>query len=144
MAGMTAMSVLPVDGDRPVREVCNGAVVGVETTDTLFEAAQLMSRRRVGALVVFEDGLLRGVLSEADLINAVAEQVDLARISVEDFMTPDAWTIGPQEPVSIAAARMRSHAIHHLPVVDLDGVVGMLSLGDILAATGTILPHPAG
>ncbi len=136
---MGAFSVVPLEGGGPVRDIYNQEVVGIETTDTLMEAAQRMARRRVGALVVFEDGQVKGIFSEADLVAAAAEGADLERAAVEDFMTPDAFTVTCDDTVAVAAARMRSCGVHHLPVVEAGDVVGMLSLGDILASTGALV-----
>lgn len=141
MPGMARTTAL--DTRRPVRGVYNEEVVAVETTDTLAEAARRMARRRVGALIVFEEGELKGIFSEADLVTAASEGADLRLTPVEEFMTPGAFTVSPDEQVGDAAVRMRSRAIHHLPVVEAGEVVGMLSLGDILAVTDVLVPGAA-
>ncbi len=125
-----------------VGAVCNPEVIGIQTTDSLLEAAQTMSRRHVGALMVFEDGRLAGVISEADLVSALAEDMDPRVTPVEDFMTPGAVTIALDDDTELAKTRMRGHGIHHLPVVESDQPVGMISAGDLMGATAAAWNTP--
>lgn len=112
---------------------CSSSMVTVEVTDTLFEAARKMARHHVGALAVLEEGTLVGVISEADIVMAVAEEADLNRTPIALYMTEDAITIGVTEDAGTAAQRMVEHGIGHLPVMDGDSAVGMVSRGDLLA-----------
>jgi len=116
-----------------VETLCSGVLITAEVTDTLFEAAQKMSRNHVGALAVLDEGTLVGVLSEADLVTAVAEERSLDVTAVEDYMTEDAITVVPGDDAGIAAQRMVEHGIGHLPVMDAGSAIGMLSKGDLLA-----------
>jgi CBS domain-containing protein len=112
---------------------CSTEMIAAEVTDTLVEAAQKMARNRVGALAVLDEGKLVGVISEADLVAAVAEQASLDLTSVDEYMTEGAITVDPGDDESIAARRMVEHGIGHLPVIDGDATIGMLSKGDLLA-----------
>ena len=116
-----------------VEAVCSNVLITAEVTDTLFEAAQKMARNHVGALAVLDEGTLVGVLSEADLVTAVAEERSLDVTAVEDYMTEDAITVVPGDDAGIAAQRMVEHGIGHLPVMDAGSAIGMLSKGDLLA-----------
>jgi CBS domain-containing protein len=107
--------------------------VTAEVTDTLFEVAQKMTRNRVGALPVLDEGTLVGVISEAYLVAAVAEEASLDATSVEEYMTEGAITVTPEDDGGIAARRMVEHGIGHLPVIDGNLTIGMLSKGDLLA-----------
>jgi len=116
-----------------VETVCSNSLITTEVTDTLFEAAQKMARNHVGALAVLDEGTLVGVISEADVVTAVAEERSLDVTAVEEFMTEDAITVVPGDDAGIAAQRMVEHGIGHLPVIDAGSPIGMLSKGDLLA-----------
>jgi CBS domain-containing protein len=116
-----------------VESLCSADLITAEVTDTLFEAAQKMARNHVGALAVLDEGTLVGVLSEADVVAAVAEEASLDVTAVDEYMTEDAITVVPGDDAAIAAQRMVEHGIGHLPVMDAGSAIGMLSKGDLLA-----------
>jgi CBS domain-containing protein len=116
-----------------VATLCSSGMITADVTDTLFEAALAMARNHVGALAVLDDGVLVGVISEADLVSAVAEEAPLELTSVDEFMTEGAITVTPGDDAGIAARRMVENGIGHLPVVDHDLPIGMVSKGDLLA-----------
>jgi CBS domain-containing protein len=116
-----------------VESLSSNDLITAEVTDTLVEAAQKMARNHVGALAVLDEGTLVGVLSEADLVKAVAEEASLEVTAVEEYMTEDAITVVPGDDAGIAAQRMVDHGIGHLPVMDAGSAIGMVSKGDLLA-----------
>jgi CBS domain-containing protein len=117
-----------------VEQVCNLDLVAVDVTDTLADAARKMVRHRVGALPVIDEGKLVGVLSESDIVTAIDEDASLAGTCVDVYMTEGAITVRADDDASLAARRMLEHRIHHLPVLDGDSAIGMVSIGDLLAA----------
>lgn len=112
---------------------CSSDVITTEATDTLQEAAETMSRGHVGVLAVVETGELVGMISEADLVTAIAEQATLGSTAVEDYMTEDPITVAPDEEASAAARRMVHNGIGYLLVVERGLPVGIVSRGDLLA-----------
>lgn len=116
-----------------VESLCSTEVITADITDTLFEAAERMTRNHVGALAVLDEGVLVGVISEADLVAAIAEEASPTHTAVEEYMTEDPVTVVRGEDASIAARRMVEHGIGHLPVIDGDSAIGMVSKGDLLA-----------
>jgi CBS domain-containing protein len=116
-----------------VDSLCSANLITAEVTDTLFEAAQKMARNHVGALAVLDEGTLVGVLSEADVVAAVAEEASLGVTAVDEYMTEDAITVVPSDDTGIAAQRMVEHGIGHLPVMEAGSAIGMISKGDLLA-----------
>lgn len=116
-----------------VGTLCSTEMISVDVTDTLVEAAQKMARNHVGALAVLEEGELVGIISEADLVAAISEDASLARTPVDEYMTEDAITVTTGDDAGIAARRMVEHGIGHLPVLDHDSAIGMVSKGDLLA-----------
>jgi CBS domain-containing protein len=115
-----------------VAEIMTRAAVTDSTAGTLRSAAELMWRQQTGSLVIVDGDALVGILTERDVLKAVARGVDLDSTSVRDVMTKDVVTVGPDEPVRDAARTMAQHWIRHLPVVDADGsLVGIVSQRDV-------------
>jgi CBS domain-containing protein len=125
-----------------VATFCSADVITAESTDTLLEAAQKMARNHVGALGVIDEGRLVGVISEADIVTAVAEEASLFTAAVEDYMTEEPITVGVHDDAGLAASRMVEHRIGHLLVVDAGATVGMVSKGDLLAIGAVPTPRP--
>jgi CBS domain-containing protein len=119
--------------DRPmatVGEIMARDVLGLEPATSLVDAARRMHERRVGAVVVTEGDRLVGIVTERDVLRAVATGgIDG---SVGDAMTHAPDTIGPDESAGHAAALMIHGGFRHLPVVDGEAVVGMLSIRDLV------------
>jgi CBS domain-containing protein len=113
----------------------NAAVVFTCSKDaTVQEAAKLMSMRRIGCLVVTDGAeALQGIVSERDVMNrVVAEGRDAARTRVGEVMTTDVITISPDTSIDDVEAIMRRHRVRHLPVVGDRGLLGLVSIGDVL------------
>jgi CBS domain-containing protein len=103
----------------------------VEPGARLAEVAQRMVDRDVGAALVTEGNRLAGILTERDVLRAVAAGVQDDTV-VSDWMTRDPETMGPDEPTLHAAVLMIHGGFRHLPVTDGDDVVGMLSIRDLM------------
>ena len=88
-----------------VRDVASSAVVAVGPAQSLREATQLMAKHRVGSAVVQDAEMLIGILTERDVLNAVAHADDPEAVSVEQIMTADVVTVGPDWDL-IEAARV--------------------------------------
>jgi CBS domain-containing protein len=93
--------------------------------------AQRMADRNVGAVLVLEDGRLTGIMTERDLMRAVARGLSHDTV-VGDCMTADPDTIAPDDTIDHAAVMMIHGGYRHLPVVDGDDVVGVLSIRDLV------------
>jgi CBS domain-containing protein len=97
----------------------------------LAEAARSMAQRGVGAVLVLEGERLAGILTERDLLKAVAAGfTDEARVS--DWMTRQPETVEPDETTDHAAALMIHGGFRHLPVVEGGRAVGILSIRDLM------------
>ena len=101
-------------------------------TATVREAARLMAARNIGSvLVTGRDGRLEGILTERDILcRIVAPGCDPDRTRLQEVMTKDPDTIGPDEPAIEALRRMRDGGYRHLPVVDGRRLVGIVSRRD--------------
>ncbi|HXQ87294.1 MAG TPA: CBS domain-containing protein [Gaiella sp.] len=113
-----------------VGEIMTPDVLGLEPATSLVDAARRMHERRVGAIVVQDGERLVGIVTERDILRAVA--TGAIGGSVADVMTHGPDTIGPDESAGQAAALMIHGGFRHLPVVDGNAVVGMLSIRDLV------------
>jgi len=118
-----------------IRELVGGSVVSMHPTDPVRKAAELMERTEVGSIAVDLDGALEGILTERDILTAVAAYADLDREPISKWMTALPDTFGPEMDVEDAADWMLATGYRHLPVVDeTGGLLGMVSIKDVLWA----------
>ncbi len=117
-----------------VRDVMTKDPVTLPPTATLAQAAQEMSTRDIGDVLVVDNGKIRSVLTDRDIVvRAVAQGLDPMQTPVSEAASNASVTVGPDEPVDTAVRLMREHKVRRLPVVEQDRVVGIVSLGDLAA-----------
>lgn len=115
---------------KTVGDVMTRSLVMVEQDTALVETAAVMTKRRVGAVLVVSDGRLTGILTERDVLRAVASGDVRGR--VVDWMTRGPETVDADETTQQAGVVMMHGGFRHLPVVD-DGVpVGIVSIRDLM------------
>ena len=104
-------------------------VLTVEPSDTIGEAAEKMHAANVGAVVVVEDMVrIVGIVTERDLLRAVAARTRAAEARVRQWMTSNPVTIEPETSVEDAAKIMFDNNFRHLPVVKDGRALGIVSL----------------
>src|SRR5574337_1310876 len=106
--------------------------IDVAPEDTLGEVAERMTKKNVGAVVVKDHGRMIGILTERDMLRAMAARVHTSDARVRTFMTPDPITAAPDMDLDEAAQIMLDHGSRHLPVVDGSNVLGIASLRRVL------------
>ena len=116
-----------------VGDVMTRSLLAVEPAATVGEAATLMGERRAGSALVMEGDRLLGIFTERDIVKALGHHFDAAGHAVSEWMTPDPITVPPDTPVREALERMISGGFRHLPVVDEEAVVGVVSMRDLSA-----------
>ena len=117
-------------------EVMRRDYITVAPEDTLGEVAERMSAVNVGAVVVKDYGRLIGILTERDMLKAMAARVHTSDARVREWMTEDPLTATAEMDVEDAAQVMLEHNFRHLPIVDDNGaVIGLVSLRRVVAAT---------
>ncbi|MFF9392215.1 CBS domain-containing protein [Streptomyces griseoluteus] len=115
-----------------VRDIMTSELVTVEPQASVASVARLMRDEDVGTVLVTEDGRLKCLVSDRDLVvRAFAEGVDPDRTTVIEAASADLITIGPDESIDHAVELMREHAVRRLPVVEGDEAVGVIALGDL-------------
>ena len=107
-------------------------VLGVAPEDTLGEAAQQMAEQNVGSAVVLEHGRLIGIVTERDVLKAVAGRAHPSEARVREWMTRDPITATEETTAAEAARVMLEHGFRHLPVVAGEKTVGIVSLRDVM------------
>jgi CBS domain-containing protein len=118
---------------RSILEKKGPLVVSVARDATVLDAARQMNDHRIGAVVVTSAGKVVGIFTERDvLIRVVAQQRDPAATQVADVMTCPVACCTPETTRSECRHVMRHRRIRHLPVVEADRLVGIVSIGDIL------------
>jgi CBS domain-containing protein len=100
---------------------------------SVFEALQLLAQHEVGALVVMEGGKMVGVVSERDYTRKIALQGKSSKDTrVAEIMTTNVFTVTPSTRTRECMALMSQRRIRHLPVVEGDTVLGMISIRDLM------------
>ena len=107
----------------------------VSPQQSVFEAIQIMADQKIGALLVFDNQQLSGIITERDYARKVITQGKSSKTTpVSDIMTPDVKHVTPQDSIDYCLNMMTDHYIRHLPVKHNDEIVGIVSIGDLVKA----------
>ena len=128
----------PVDTMDSVLRFKGRQVWSIAPTATVYEAIAQMSERSVGALLVLSERRLAGIISERDYARKVIlKDRSSKETEVREIMTDRVITASPGDTVEECMRLMTEHRIRHLPVLDGDKVVGIVSIGDLVNWTIT-------
>jgi CBS domain-containing protein len=124
---MTVNQILDVKGKE---------VHSIPSTITVYEALRIMGEKNVGALLIIEDNVLKGILSERDYARKIAlKNKSSKETSVHEIMDRDVITVKPTDNLDHCMDLITTKRIRHLPVLsDDDQVVGIVSIGDVVMA----------
>ncbi|HUJ49466.1 MAG TPA: CBS domain-containing protein [Bryobacteraceae bacterium] len=123
----------PVDAIESILRVKGRGAWCIAPTATVYEAIQEMSDKGVGALLVMSKGRLEGIISERDYARKVIlKDRSSKQTAVGDIMTTELVTVAPKDTVEECMRLMTEHRIRHLPVLDGEEVVGIISIGDLV------------
>ena len=111
-----------------------GDIISIEPTADLAAAARLLSTHRIGVVLIRgAGGRLAGILSERDIVRAVAEQgADALAISVGQAMTRKVTTCGENDSIADIMERMTAGKFRHMPVLRDGELIGLVSIGDVV------------
>ncbi|MFZ0612278.1 MAG: CBS domain-containing protein [Desulfobacterales bacterium] len=100
---------------------------------TVYDALQLMAEKNIGALIVFDGDRLIGLISERDYARKIVLKNKFSReTAVADIMTRDVVTVAPDKNLEDCMELITRHRVRHLPVIENDHVLGIISIGDIV------------
>lgn len=109
-------------------------VVTTRPETPVADIVRLLSEARIGAVVISSDRVrVDGILSERDIVRAIAQRGEAAlSMKAADLMTRDVTTCGPDDTVAHLMSVMTSGRFRHVPVVEEGGLVGLVSIGDVV------------
>jgi CBS domain-containing protein len=117
-----------------VKDVPPGRLLSVEPQTSLADVAKRMRREDADSVAVMSEGRLLGIITERDLVRAIADGVDPQQAKADVIMSADPATVMADEEVAVVALKMMRLGIRHLPVVDQDGSpIGLISARDLVA-----------
>jgi CBS domain-containing protein len=109
------------------------SIVSGDPRQSLVEAAAEMRTHRISALAVLDNGTIVGIITERDLLRAIADRRDPGQTHVSQYMTHSPRTIDASEPAATAAEVMVKRRVRHLPVTEKGRLIGFLSARDLLS-----------
>ena len=118
-----------------VRDVMTTELITVEPSTSVAAAVTIMGMQRVGAVLAIENGRLEGIFTERDLVRALSYDIGAASEQVAHWMTRNPITVGPDTSVERALEVMLTGHFRHLPVMEGERLVGVVSIRDLSRAT---------
>jgi len=111
----------------------NSTLVHVRSDEMVFKALQLMRDNRVRSVLVIDDGVLVGIITQGDCaIKVLLPGLDAKESVVSSVMTRDPMTVKLSDPLEACMGLMAARGFRHLPVLDAGKVVGVISIGDVV------------
>lgn len=120
---------------RHILQLKGSCIWTISPEDTVFEALRLMATKDVGALLVMKDDKMVGIISERDYARKVILKGRTSRDTlVREIMTSEVFTIHPDQTLEECVDSMTEHHVRHLPVIENNRLIGVISIGDVLKA----------
>jgi CBS domain-containing protein len=110
-------------------------VYSIISTITVFEALRVMGEKNIGAILVIEEGFLKGILSERDYARKIVlKDKSSKKTPVSEIMECDVITVKPSDNLDYCMEIMSKKRIRHLPVIENEVIIGLVSIGDVVKA----------
>jgi CBS domain-containing protein len=120
---------------RSILQAKGNQVISVSPDTRVSTALELMAEKNIGALVVVKDGALTGIFSERDFARKTVSNGRAALDStVKELMTSIVFTVTPEQSIEECMAAMTAKRIRHLPVLENQRLIGVISIGDVVKA----------
>lgn len=108
-------------------------VYSIISTISVYDALKVLGEKNVGAVLVIEEGVLKGILSERDYARKIVLKNKASKDTVvSEIMETNLITVGPTDSLDYCMELMSSKRIRHLPVVEVGRVLGVISIGDVV------------
>lgn len=112
-----------------------GKVFSIVSDITVFEALRVMGEKNIGALLVIDGVILKGIISERDYARKIIlKDKSSKKTPVSEIMESDVITVKPSDDLEYCMALMSGKRIRHLPVIENDIIIGLVSIGDVVKA----------
>lgn len=110
-------------------------VFSILSTSTVYEALTVMSEKNIGAILIIEDTVLKGVLSERDYARKIVLKAKSSKKAfVYEIMETDVVTVSPADNLEYCMELMSTKRVRHLPVLENNIVIGIISISDVVKA----------
>lgn len=110
-------------------------IFSITSSITVYEAIKVMGEKNIGSILIVEDGKLKGILSERDYARKIVlKDKSSKKTLVNEIMDTDLVTVSLTDKIEACMAIMSEKRIRHLPVLDDDKIVGVVSMGDVVKA----------
>ncbi|WP_255193790.1 CBS domain-containing protein [Natronobeatus ordinarius] len=126
-----------MESELSVRDVLTKAYVAASESDTVLDAVQLMRAERVGCVLVVRGSDVVGIVTEWDVLGLVENGLDADETTLEELMSAPALTIDADRSLGDAANTMTRENVRNLVVEDDDGLLGVITQRDVIAAAGS-------
>ena len=119
---------------RDLLKVKGGAIWSISPDTSTLDALQFMTEKNIGALLVMEGESLAGIISERDFVHRIANDraCQLVVTPVREYMTTKLFTVTPPQSIEEVMQLMTAKRIRHLPVLENDKLIGLISIGDVV------------
>ena len=118
---------------REILNVKNNAIWSVGPKDTVTATLKLMAEKNIGAVLVLDGKKIAGIFSERDFARHWAKHnLKLEEVSIKDLMTTQLYVVGPTQTTDECMAIMTTKRIRHLPVIENNELIGLISIGDVV------------
>ena len=109
-------------------------LITLKTSNNIKEAIDILSENKIGVIIIVNDkGNLQGILSERDIIRGIGEfGIDAMQSSTERLMTASVQTCTADSSIHSIMKRMTDGRFRHMPVMEDDNIIGMISIGDLV------------
>ncbi|MDX9850775.1 MAG: CBS domain-containing protein [Anaerolineaceae bacterium] len=119
-----------------ILQVKGNDVYSVNKDTPIIDVLDLMTQKGIGAVLVMEKGKIAGIFSERDFVRKVSKSRNLSLdVPVSEVMTKDVFVISPDESIDECMAVMSGTRIRHLPVIQDEKLVGLISIGDVVKSS---------
>lgn len=115
-----------------ISDVMNKNVVVAKSDVTIKEASKVMSQYNIGSLIILKDNEIMGIITDTDIVRALAKDMDADTTIMEEIMSKKVVTIEPEKTIEDAVDLMVKHKIKRLPVVEEGKIKGIITATDII------------
>jgi CBS domain-containing protein len=115
-----------------VQDIMKKVVLSIDASMAVIDAAKMMDDASVGAIVVIQENIAVGIITERDIVKRVVAKGKPSQINVKEVMSPNLVVVNPNNTVLELAQLMKERQIHRVPVVKDDRLIGMVTSFDLV------------